>query len=309
MKKYIILLLTLFLLLPIKYKASTNTIDRNTLNNYGVNKHWEITENNKDNILNTNAVNADEKIYDYSDILTEEEEKEIYKKIIDFINHTKIDMVFVSVNLPYYEDSQNEEYAADFYDYNDFGIDFENYSGVLLLRNTYEEDPYFNIYTFGNAQLYFNYNRLETTLDDIYYSFVNKNYQNGINIFINNLRYYYDQGIPNDMNNYIVNKDGYLKRIYKIPYKTIITIDIIITSIIMLILIKKNKMVKQKLKTIDYLDKQSINYTKKIDTMTNSYVTSHTRESYSSSGHSGGGFSSHSGSSGGGHSSGGGRHG
>ncbi len=49
-----------------------------------------------------------------------------------------------------------------------FGLDDEYYSGVLLLRNTYESNPYFNIYTFGEAQLYFTYERLENVLDDIY---------------------------------------------------------------------------------------------------------------------------------------------
>jgi hypothetical protein len=79
-----------------------------------------------------------------------------------------MDMVFVSINLPYTIDKQNEEFAADFYDYNDFGINFESYSGVLLLRNTYEQDPYFNVYMFGKAQLYYSFARSESMLDNMY---------------------------------------------------------------------------------------------------------------------------------------------
>ena len=147
--KYLVLLL---LILPFTCSASTNTKDRNEQNNLGVNKHWNINEKNRQNVLNTKYVDAGEKIYDYSDILTEEEEKEIKEKIDKYIEHTNMDMVFVSVNLPYTLDKENEDFAADFYDYNDFGINFESYSGVLLLRNTYEQDPYYNVYMFGEAQ-------------------------------------------------------------------------------------------------------------------------------------------------------------
>ena len=163
--KYILLVL---LLLPFTCSASTNTKDRNEQDNLGVNKHWNITDNNRQNVLNTNLVDAGEKIYDYSDILTEEEEKQIKEKIDQYIEHTNMDMVFVSTNLPYTMDKENEDFAADFYDYNDFGINFESYSGVLLLRNTYEQDPYFNVYMFGKAQLYYSFDRAESMLDNIY---------------------------------------------------------------------------------------------------------------------------------------------
>ena len=173
MKKIKYILIILLLSLPLNIKASTNKIDRNTLDNYGINKHWNITDNNINNVLNTYAVNANEKIYDYADILTDEEEQEIYDKFINFIETYNTDLVFVSINLPYSIDEENENWAADFYDYNDFGINLENYSGILLLRNTYEQDPYYNMYMFGNAQLYIDWNRSESILDDIYNNFHN----------------------------------------------------------------------------------------------------------------------------------------
>ena len=40
----------------------------------------------------------------------------------------------------------NEENKFSVFDYEVFGIDFENYSGVLLLRNTYEKDRYYNAF-------------------------------------------------------------------------------------------------------------------------------------------------------------------
>ena len=74
----------------------------------------------------------------------------------------------------------------------------------------------------------------------------------------------------------------------------------------MLILIKKNKMVKKQYQAEQYLSKESINITNRKDIFIRSHTTSYTESSSSGSG---GGSSSHSGSSGGGHSSGGGRHG
>lgn len=292
--------------------ASTTTFEREELENYGVNKKWEITSKNKQNVLDTPAVNADEKVYDFSEILTEDDEKEIYSKIKSFSEKTKMDVVFVTVNLPYYDDKTNEDYAADFYDYNDFGIDYDYYSGILLLRNTYEPDPYFNIYTFGNAQLYFSYNRLENTLDAIYDDFHNGNYLSGFNTFIDKMNLYYENGIPNDMRNYKIDDNGYLYKIFVPPYMFLINLSFIITLIIIVILIKKNKMVKAATSATEYLKSNSINYTKKDDTFITSHTTSITMSS-SSGGSGGSSSSSHhsssSGSSGGGHSSGGGRHG
>jgi hypothetical protein len=54
--------------------AEVKTYDRNVLENYGVNKKWEINESNRHNVMNTHAVDASEKIYDFEDILSETDE-------------------------------------------------------------------------------------------------------------------------------------------------------------------------------------------------------------------------------------------
>ncbi len=307
-KKILCLFIVFFMFITVS-NASVQTFDRQELENYGVNKKWNINSSNLSNVLNTYKVNASEKIYDYSDILTDEEEKEIYKEIDEFIKKTNIDMVFVSVDLPYQSDKTNEDFAADFYDYNDFGIDFKNYSGILLLRNTYEEDPYFNIYTFGDAQLYFSFNRLENTLDSIYDDFHSGRYYDGIDIFIKKMTSYYNSGIANEMKEYEVNEDGYLYKAYRIPYIPVILISGALTFIVMFILVKKNKMVSTATKATEYLDKSSINYTNKQDNFITSHTSSYVMSSSSGGGGGGGSFHSSGGSSGGGHSSGGGRHG
>lgn len=283
--------------------ASTTTYDRNSRDNYGVNKKWKINSGNKDNVLNTPLVDADEKIYDFSDILTDEEEKHLKNKIDEFIDKTGMDVVILTNNLPYSYDEENEDYAADFYDYNDFGIDFDNYSGVILFRNTYSS-PYYGAYWFGDAQLYYK-TRTDSILDDIYYDIKNGNYRNGFDVFLNRLDTYYDDGIPYEMKNYYIDDMGYLKRKYVFPWMTAFLVAGIGTAIIMSILIKKNKMIRKAAEASNYLNKDSVKYSVKNDILVGSHTTHYT---VSSSSGGGGGHSSSSGSSGGGH-SGGGRHG
>lgn len=283
--------------------VNADTCVRDATNNYGVNKKWNMTSNRIKHANSTPCVDASEKIYDFSNLLSDEEKKSLKQKMQEFELLTNMDIVFVSTDFYYSSDSKNEDYAADFYDYNDFGLKYDHYSGVLLLRNTYSENPYFNIYTFGSAQLYFSYNRLENILDRIYPYFKNDvSYYNGINIFIDDLTDYYNSGISEKYENATLDDMGKIVLPYKVPVFWSIIVAIIGTAIIVPIEIGKNKMVKKSKYATDYLDKDSINYKVKEDR----FIRSHT-SSYKVSSSSGGGSSI--GSSGGGHSSGGGRHG
>lgn len=309
MKKfsYILLFLLSFFMIIIPVKALVNTSERVEDDNYGVNKKWKITSSNKANILNTPLVDSSEKVYDFADILDSDEELELRENIEKFIDKTNMDMVILTINEPYSYDSKNEDIAADFYDYNDFGLDFPNYSGILILRNTYAQDPYYDIYTFGDAQIYFNFNRLDNTLDYIYNDLHNGYYLDGFNSFISKISAYYDDGIPNSMKNAYIDEDGAVqyKRVYNPPILVACVVGIGVALTITLIFVFKNKMVKKATKASEYLVKDSVNFTLRKDDFRNS-VTTHYTVSSSSSG--GGGHSSF-GSSGGGHSSGGGRHG
>ena len=300
--KYIVLLLTLVIGIS-NVNASTITFDR-TENDLGVNKKWTIDESNIDNVYATPRVDASEKVYDYAEILTSAEEKQLYNSIGNYIVKTNMDMVILTVDLPY-NDSQIENYAADFYDYNDFGIDFELYSGIIIIRNINSFNRFFNIYTFGNAQLYYPYERCEEILDYIYNDIYTENYLSGFNSFILYSNEFYNEGIPSNYGNYYVDDMGYLKQRYTIPWLLALIISSVITCIIMIILTSKNKMVKKASIAKEYLDSSSVNYTNRSDNFISTHTTSYTVSSSSG----GGGGGSHSGSSGGGHGGGGGRHG
>ena len=314
MKKYLSLLILLVFAFISNVYAIPETEDRTTLENYGVNKKWEITDFNKANVLRTKEVKKKKKIYDFKDVLTEEEETNLKSQIDSFVEKYNMDLVLLIDDLEYTYDSANEEYAADFYDYNDFGIDFEKYSGIVLFRNTYEKDKYYDMYTFGNCQLYFDNYRYDDILDSIYNDLHDGNYYDGFSTFISKTSNYISSGRPSGLINYEVDDNGYLyeipvPRVYRIPWEAILPISFVITLVTMIILIKKNKMVKKAVTAEEYLLKNTINITKRQDLFVSSHTTSYTESHDSGGSGGGGGFSSSGGSSGGGHSSGGGRHG
>ena len=323
---FFILLLLIISILPVY--AKPETYDRNTLEDYGVRKNWVINENNLNNVLRTYAVNASEKIYDFSEILTEDEEKQLRDKIDAFEKKHHMELIILTDSYEYPESLKNscysdtiadqeifrinDEYAADFYDYNDFGMDY-NMSGILIFRNT-AIDPcfdamYYDMYTFGNAQLYFDQSRYDTVLDAIFDDLHSENYLSGFESFISKVDYYVTSGKPSALEHYYVDQSGYLQKLpatYHVPWGMCSIVSGVITLIIILILVHKNKMVHKAVQASAYLAKDTLHITNRQDVFVTSHVTSYT-ESDSSSG--GGGFSSHGGSSGGGHSSGGGRHG
>ena len=59
--------------------------------------------------MNTKKVDASEKIYDFSDILTDEEEQLLKVKIDQFIQDNNMDMVIVTDSFSYSYDRKNEE--------------------------------------------------------------------------------------------------------------------------------------------------------------------------------------------------------
>ena len=305
MKNIKYLLLPLLLLLSINVKA-VELKERTADNNYGVSKKWDMNSERYEYAKKTPYVDAAEKIYDFSDILTDEEEKDLKNKIDELIEKYKMDIVILTYDYPYSSDSENSYFASDFYDFNDFGIDMEKYSGVLLFRNTYADNPYFDMFSFGEAQLKYYDSRMSDILDDIYPEISSKSYLDGFTKWLNDVDKY---GTYEKLSDYQLDETGHLERIR--TFKPMILVNLVISSIITIIYIsinvKKNKMVKIATQASTYLNKQTFNLLDKTDKLVHSHISSYVQSDSSSS--SSGGHSSFSGHSGGGFSSGGGRHG
>lgn len=306
MKKILVVLITFLLLITPLYADelghNSDGYERNESNNYGVSKNINVDSNNMQDVINTPYVDSSEKIYDFANILSSEDEKELKNIIDNFINNTNLDFVFVSVDMPYSEDEENEIYAQNFYDYNDFGKNTLKNGGIVLYRNVYSSNPYYvTVYT-GEAQLYCNENCSDYLLDEIYDNFHSEKYKDGIIQYIHSFNTFFNKGYDEDK--YYIDENGSLKEKKSLNYIPSIISGAFATLLGMLGLVKKNKMVKKASNANDYLVKSSVEYINKSDKLVSTITTHHKISSSSGSGSSHSGF----GSSGVGHISGG-RHG
>lgn len=310
MKKLILIFLTFIFLFKFDIaSASTNTYQR-TEDDMGVNKKWEINEKNKGAVFDTPRVDASEKVYDYADIVSDADEYRLFVESNKFIQATKMDMVILTTDLDY-SDSELEDYAANFYDYNDFGTDDKLYSGIIFIINMNENNRYYNIYTFGNAQLYFPYERCEELLDKMSNDIQrqedylqDRKYYEAMSTFTEYSKIIYERGIPDNYENYYVDDNGVLRKTLVFPWLICFIISLVITIVVMVILISKNKMIKKAGPAKEYLDRNSIDYTIR----DNRYISTNTTSVIIKNTNVGSGGGSRMGSSGGGHGGGGGRH-
>ena len=129
LKLTFIFILTLIFSFTVKVFASTNTFPR-TEENLGIRDSINVTDTVKRAALSTPKVDEKEKVYDFANLLTDEEEKKLYNSINEYIEKYDMDMAVVTI------DKNNKasamDYADDFYDYNNFGIG-STHDGLLFL--------------------------------------------------------------------------------------------------------------------------------------------------------------------------------
>ena len=291
MKKIFVLFISLFLLVLPVY-ASTNTYSRTT-NDLKVPKKIKYKSSMEHNVLLTPSVNANEKIYDFAELLTEEEEKQLYDKVKEFIANTNLDLAIVTINTNVKDSTQ--DYADDFYDYNDFSID--GLAFVIDMQNRI-----FYISTAGKAMLYYDDYRIEYILSALDQEMYNHEYFNACNTLISQLTEYYNNGFSDNADKYVVIGTQIYR---KTPYLLLSIIAVVSATIGTLILALRNKKIKLATNSNDYFDNKSFEITKD----TKEFISSNTSRVYIPPADSGGGGSSgggfHSGSSGASHGGGG----
>lgn len=291
MKKLFVLFISFFLLVLPVY-ASTNTYSRTTTD-LKVPKKIKYKSSMEHNVLLTPSVNANEKIYDFAELLTEEEEKQLYDKVKEFIANTNLDLAIVTINTNVKDSTQ--EYADDFYDYNDFSID--GLAFVIDMQNRI-----FYISTAGKAMLYYDDYRIEYILSALDQEMYNHEYFNACNTLISQLTEYYDSGFSDNADKYVIVGTQIYR---KTPYLLLSIIAVVSATIGTLILALRNKKVKLASNSNDYFDNKAFKITKD----TKELISSNTSRVYipptdsGGGGSSGGGF--HSGSSGASHGGGG----
>lgn len=175
MKKinYLIIILITFFTISLNCNATSNTYTRTT-DNLLVPNDVKVDSNSIKSILNTPAVSATEKIYDFANLIDDSQEKKIVDKITKFSKRNKMDIVIVTTND--LKGFQLPEYTYNFYDYNDFlqnGVTLVIYTGgnspEIFMGNSGEKDGFiFKTY---------NETRINQTLSYVYNNHIkNKDY-------------------------------------------------------------------------------------------------------------------------------------
>lgn len=123
-----------------------------------------------------------ERVYDYADVLTAEEEEALRAYIAECEAKVHVDMVLVTVSedmegTGYSWETAMMNYADDFYDHNSYGYDKVHGNGALLLDNWYEGQEGSWLSTCGSVYDWFGDFEIDRVLDAVYYEVEDNPYE------------------------------------------------------------------------------------------------------------------------------------
>lgn len=231
-------------------------------------------------------------VVDDAKLLSQDEVQKLREDIEKFRDKYNMDAVIVtSKDL---EGKSIMDYADDYYDYNGYGLG-DNKSGILLLIDMNDRKIW--ISTSGDAIEYFTDNRIDSIISDISKYLSDGEYFDACNIFLNNIQYYIDSGIPERQ--YTYSEEEHTLKIVLIA----LGISAIVAGVTCIVVVKSYKNSKS-VSSVNYIDNNSIVFTKRRDIFVNTFTTKTKIEKNNSSG--GNGSSTHRSSSGNTHGGGGG---
>lgn len=250
------------------------------------------------------------KVYDYAELLTDTEEKDLFNTVNSFINKYDMDIALVTINdNPYgVSDDYSRIYAQDFYYYNRFGNNISLDGFIILIDMS---NRYVYMATKGRAILVFDDKRIDNITEKAYNYLRNGDYFNAYKAMLKEAGSYLEKGTAPSNEEYYIDNEGIIQK-YKKPKKvnwgTSLLIGLLGSLIPAFIHTRKYRGIKLATNANSYLKEADIN--EKTDQFLTTF-TSRTRiyhDSGSSGGHHGGfgGSSTHHGS--GGSFGGGGRH-
>ena len=191
------------------------------------------------------------KVYDYAQLLTEKEEKNLKLNIDSYINRYNVDMVIVTVK--YYEQINLEDYMNLFYAKNNFGKG-NTKDGIIIVVDLKENSKDIHIKVYGNTEKLYSENELEKIYNNI--NKEDKYYDKLLNFIEYSNKYIYEN---NDDYNVIRIDDS------KINWLLILIPSLVIPLIIILFILLKNKKVVDYKFDNYYLKDNSLVITKKED--------------------------------------------
>ncbi len=228
---YLLIFTSFFLFYPTTY-ASTVTYPR-TEEDFLVPADVQVTESNKMDILNTPAVNASEKLYDFAELFSDSEEGDLIRKIQEYSVLSRYDLAIVTTN------NLNGfvigDYTNNFYDYNDFQNE-----GIILVIYIGGLDPqiYMGTSALPTSELQKIYSdaRIHQTLAYIYKDIKDAKYYNAVDNYIKIVKGFFE--LDNDKQ-YVVDGNGNLVK--QIPWIEIVILASTLSFIIVILLINRLK--------------------------------------------------------------------
>lgn len=230
-------------------------------------------------------------VVDYANLLSSEEEQQLRGDLASFKEKYNMDTVIVTSND--LGGKSQMDYADDYFDYNGYGVG-EDKSGVLLLIDM--DDRKVWISTSGEAIKYFNDSRIDNIVDDVTAQLKNADYFEGCNEFISDINYYAEEGIP--VGQYTYSEAERTQKVIFIGLGA----GLIVASVVSFLVVNSYKNSKS-ISTANYVDHNSIVFTRKKDRFISTYTS---KTKIERNNNSSGGSSTHTSSSGNTHGGGGG---
>lgn len=131
-----------------------------------------------------------QKVYDYADLLSEQEENTLQYRCIEAMNNVKSDLVIVTVDS--LEGKSAEAYADDFFDYNGFGYEAAEGTGVILLVSMTEREIW--ISTSGNCKKTLPDDAMDEILDEISPYLTDESYYDAFSVYLSKVEEYIKNG-------------------------------------------------------------------------------------------------------------------
>lgn len=235
MKKFIIFISAFIFSFCVLDVYASDKYQVRTDDDYGVPSYVHVTDSNREAVLSTPLVDSSEKIYDFAGKFSSSEEKRLYKLVSKYIDTYDMDMVIVTIN-----DNPKESataYGQDFYDYNAFGISYDH-DGILLLYDFYYNRV--SIVTTGRANDMYQNRRIEE-LKKVISDNIKIGYYESTVSFINKASSFSELGYPL--------KDGSepkrkgIKLLKVLPWPGILSFSLVTTIILIVLIIKNQKVV------------------------------------------------------------------
>ncbi len=136
-------------------------------------------------------------VYDMAELLNPEEEEQFESVIENSRSKLKFDIVVMTIEDA--EGKSSQSYADDAYDAGGFGIGRDK-DGILFLIDM--DNRELTLSTSGRAVRIFTDDRIETILDDVYKGAQEGDFASSVEVFLEDVQYYGEEGIPSGQYNY-----------------------------------------------------------------------------------------------------------